>query len=78
MKKILYHFILEILSLGETVHFRGTITGLNETVSPRWGSGKFSGNPFSFYTYESIERNVSFNFTIYPMNSAELVNNWTK
>jgi len=63
---------------GETVHFRGTITGLSETVSPSWDSAKFAGNPFSFYTYTGIERNVSFNFTIYPMNSAELVNNWTK
>jgi len=63
---------------GETVHFRGTITGLSETVSPSWSSGKFSGNPFSYHTYESIERSVAFNFTIYPMNSAELANNWTK
>ena len=63
---------------GETVHFRGTITGLSESVTPSWDSAKFAGNPFSFYTYTGIERNVAFNFTIYPMNSAELVNNWTK
>ena len=63
---------------GETVHFRGTITGLSETVSPSWDGAKFAGNPFSFYTYTGIERTVSFNFTIYPMNSAELANNWTK
>jgi len=63
---------------GETVHFRGTITGLSETVTPSWSSGKFSGNPFSYHTYDSIERQVAFNFTIYPMNSAELANNWTK
>ena len=63
---------------GETVHFRGTITGLSETVTPSWDGAKFAGNPFSYYTYTGIERNVSFNFTIYPMNSAELANNWTK
>ena len=63
---------------GETVHFRGTITGLSETVSPSWDGAKFAGNPFSFYTYGGIERSVAFNFTIYPMNSAELANNWTK
>ena len=63
---------------GETVHFRGTITGLSETISPSWSSGKFSGNPFSYHTYDGIERTVAFNFTIYPMNSAELANNWTK
>ena len=63
---------------GETVHFRGTITGLSESVTPSWDSAKFAGNPFSFYTYTGIERSVTFNFTIYPMNAAELVNNWTK
>ena len=63
---------------GKTVHFRGTITGLNETITPAWDAARFSGNPFNFYTYQSIERNVSFNFTVYPMNSAELANNWTK
>ena len=62
----------------ETVNFRGNITGLSETVSPAWNSAKFSGNPFSFYTYDGVERSVSFNFTIYPMNSNELVNNWSK
>ena len=62
----------------ETVNFRGTITGLAETVTPSWDAGRFSGNPFSFYTYQSIERNVSFNFTVYPMNSKELLNNWSK
>jgi hypothetical protein len=62
----------------ETVNFRGSITGLSETVSPSWNSAKFSGNPFNFYTYDGVERSVSFNFTIYPMNSNELVNNWSK
>ena len=62
----------------ETVNFRGTITGLSETITPAWDAARFSGNPFNFYTYQSIERNVSFNFTIYPMNSKELLNNWSK
>lgn len=62
----------------ETVNFRGTILGLTETVTPSWDSANFSGNPFSFYTYKSIERGISFNFTVYPMSSKELVNNWSK
>ena len=35
-------------------------------------------NPFNFYTYDGVERSVTFNFTIYPMNSKELLNNWSK
>jgi len=63
---------------NETVNFRGTITGLSETVSPSWNSARFSGNPFNFYTYDSVERGANFNFTVYPMNANELVNNWSK
>ena len=62
----------------ETVNFRGNITGLSETVSPSWAGAKFSGNPFNFYTYDGVERSVAFNFIIYPMNSKELLNNWSK
>ena len=36
---------------NEVTNFRGTITGLSETISPSWDSAKFSGNPFDFYTY---------------------------
>ena len=63
---------------NEVTNFRGTITGLSETISPSWDSAKFSGNPFDFYTYTGVSRNVTFNFTVYPMNAFELVNNWTK
>ena len=63
---------------NEVTNFRGTITGLSETISPSWDSAKFSGNPFDFYTYTGVSRNVTFNFTVYPMNAYELVNNWTK
>ena len=63
---------------NETVNFRGTITGLSETVTPSWNSARFSGNPFNYYTYDSIDRGAAFNFTIYPMNANELVNNWSK
>ena len=63
---------------NEVTNFRGTITGLSETISPSWDAAKFSGNPFDFYTYGGVSRNVTFNFTVYPMNAYELVNNWTK
>jgi len=63
---------------NEVTNFRGTITGLSETISPSWDSAKFSGNPFDFYTYTGVSRNVTFNFIVYPMNAYELVNNWTK
>ena len=63
---------------GKAVNFRATITGLTENVTPSWESAKFVVNPFNYYTYSGIERSVSFNFTVFPMNLKELINNWNK
>ena len=40
--------------------------GLTETTSPTWDSSKFLGNPFNLYTYDGVERSVTFNFTNIP------------
>jgi len=60
------------------VHFRATITGLSETVSPSWNASKFIGNPYNFYTYEGVERSVSFTFKLYALNGEELKRMWEK
>jgi hypothetical protein len=66
------------LAKGESVYFRSTITGLTETFSPSWDSAKFIGTPFNYYTYSSIERSVSFNFTTYSLNAEEHQSMWQK
>jgi len=58
--------------------FRALISGLNETVSPSWSTSKFAGNPYNFYTFDSIERSTSFNLKLYCNNSLELLTNWEK
>ena len=58
--------------------FRTLITGLTETVSPSWNTNKFVGNPYNFYTYTGVERNVSFNLKMYCSNPVELAVNWEK
>ena len=60
------------------VNFRATLTGITETVSPTWEPQKFVGNPFNFYTYNSIERSVNFAFKIYALNADELKACWQK
>ena len=60
------------------VNFRATISGLSETVSPSWNSSKFVGNPYNFYTYEGVERSVSFSFKLYALNGVELKRMWEK
>ena len=71
-------FWIRLKSTNDTIHFRSIITGLSETVSPSWSSNKFFGNPFNFYTFDSVERSVSFTLTTYCLNPSELSKMWTK
>lgn len=63
---------------GQIANFRSYITGLSETISPSWSSSKFFGNPFSFYTYDGVERSVQFSLKIVCFNKTELAFNWEK
>ena len=75
---------LKFTSLGtisgalQSANFRATISGLSETFSPTWDSGKFIGSPFNYYTYSGIERSVSFNFKVYSLNASEHKIAWDK
>jgi hypothetical protein len=59
------------VATGKRVRFRATISGLTETFTPSWESNKFVGNPFNFYTYNSIERSVTFTFKVFSLNYDE-------
>jgi hypothetical protein len=60
------------------VNFRATINGLSETISPSWDTNKFIGNPFNFYTYNSIERSITFNFKVYSLSYDEHKSAWQR
>ena len=62
----------------KTVQFRATLSGMSESFSPSWDSNKFTGSPFSNYTYSGIERSVSFNFKVYSLNAEEHKIGWDK
>lgn len=69
-----YDFIpLKFYSIfqNETVQFRCTVTELSETFTPSWESNKFIGNPFSFYTYQGVERSLTFSFKVFSLNLLE-------
>ena len=63
---------------GKSVHFRSVISGIAETVTPSWSGTKFLGNPYQFYNYEGVERNVSFNLKMFCYSSKELSVMWKK
>lgn len=60
------------------VNFRATISGLSETLSPSWDSNKFIGNPFNFYTYNGIERSLTFSFKVYSLSYDEHIAAWQR
>ena len=62
----------------QAINFRAVISGLSETLSPSWDTNRFVGNPFSFYTYNGIERGVTFEFKIYSLNEVEHVAAWQR
>ena len=55
----------------EKVPFVGTITGINEDISPEWDSFRYIGSPFNIYRYKGVERTLQFNLKLYYTTSEE-------
>jgi hypothetical protein len=68
----------ESVKQNKAVNFLATITGLNESLSPSWNSNKFIGNPFNFYTYDGLERSVTFAFKVFSLNPKEHKAAWNR
>ena len=68
----------ESVKQNKAVNFLATITGLGESFSPSWSSNKFIGNPFSFYTYDGLDRSVTFTFKVFSVNPQEHISVWNK
>jgi len=52
--------------------FRAILDGISDAISPEFGEEKYIGRPDKVYIYQGTERNVSFNFKIYPKTKQEL------
>jgi hypothetical protein len=74
----LVSFAIGGINDSKRVYFRTLITSLSETVSPSWISAKFVGNPYSYYTYDGVERSVGLTLKMYCMNSEELGTMWER
>lgn len=66
------------IATGQTVNFRATLSGVSETISPSWDNQKFLGSPFNTYTYNSIERSLSFNFKVYSTSPIQHIAAWQR
>lgn len=63
---------------NKTVQFRCTVTQLTENFTPSWDANKFIGNPFNFYTYQGVERSLTFSFKVFSLNLVEHINAWQR
>ena len=64
--------------MNTSINFLAKVTNLTENFTPSWETSKFIGSPFNFYTYESVERSVSFQFKIFSTNSDEHKAAWER
>jgi len=62
---------IKIHALGDAnpTYFTATISGLQEQITPEWQNYKFVGSPFNVYTYNGVEREISFDFKLYAKDN---------
>ncbi len=54
------------------------MSGISDTISPEWSEEKYIGRPDKVYTYQGVDRSISFTFQIYPKSKQELPILWEK
>jgi len=52
--------------------FRAILDGISDTVTPEYNPLEYIGRPDKLYTYKGVERDISFNFKVYPKTKQEL------
>ncbi len=51
--------------------FRAILEGITDTVSPEYGEERYIGRPDKIYTYQGVDRAISFTFSVYPKTKQE-------
>jgi len=52
--------------------FRAILEGITDTLSPEYGEERYIGRPDKVFTYQGVDRNISFTFSLYPKTKQEL------
>ena len=52
--------------------FRAILDGISDTVTPEYNPLEYIGRPDKLYTYKGVDRDISFNFKVYPKSKQEL------
>ena len=51
---------------------RAILSGIQDNVTPEYSEEKYMGRPDKLYVYKGADRDISFNFKIYPKSKQEL------
>ena len=57
---------------GKYIIFRAILEGITDSVTPEYSEEKYIGRPDTLYTYQGVQRQLSFSFSIYPKTKQEL------
>lgn len=60
------------------INFRAILSGIGDTINPEWSEERYIGRPDKVYVYSGVDRDISFNFNIYPKTKQELPILWEK
>ena len=52
--------------------FRAILEGITDTLSPEYGEERYIEWPDKVFTYQGVDRNISFTFSLYPKTKQEL------
>ena len=57
---------------GDKVIFRGTVSGISDSMTPSWESYNYIGRPDKVYNYTGLDRNLTFQFEVYAYTKDNL------
>ena len=60
------------------ISFRAILGTITDTMSPEWNAERYLGRPDKVHTYMGTDRNISFDFKVYPKTKQELITLWDK
>jgi hypothetical protein len=63
---------------GKWLIFRAILGTITDTLSPDWSSDRYIGRPDQVHVYQGTNRQVTFDFKIYPNTKQELLILWDK
>jgi hypothetical protein len=63
---------------GKWIIFRAILGTITDTLSPEWNSERYIGRPDQVHVYMGTNRQVTFDFKVYPKTKYELITLWDK